>query len=400
MMKKIKLPRRWLGVALLVAIVGLLSWGMRAPPLTVTLATAALGPMQVSVKDEGVTRLQHRYQVSAPVAGFVRRIEWQVGDVIERGALVAELEPVPSPVLDPRSAAEARARLAASSAALAVARAQVEAAAAEARHFRELLQRQQQLAAQQLNSAEAVGAALAQSQRAQALLASAQFAVQVARHERDMAQIHADFSDRAESSVSTAPVQVHAPITGRVLKRLRESEGVVSAAMPLLEIGDPQSLEVAIDVLSQDAVSIRPEMRVSLTQWGGVPLQGRVRRVEPVGYTNVSALGVEEQRVWVIVDIVSPTAAWTALGDGYRVEAEFIIWEASEVLRIPDASLFRLDAGWGVFVFNAGEVTVRAIEVGHRSERFAEISAGLEAGEQVVVRPDQALRTGMSVRTE
>ena len=191
---------------------------------------------------------------------------------------------------------------------------------------------------------------------------------------------------------------VRAPTAGRVLKVFHESEGVVDAGAPLLEVGDPRALEVEVDVLSEDAVRIQPGMRVLFERWGGpLPLEGRVRVVEPVGFTKVSALGVEEQRVLVIADIVSDVRQWERLGDGYRVEARFLLWEGEGVLQVPATAVFPVDGGWAVFVLEDGRARRRAVTVGHRNGVAAEVLDGLVAGDPVVVHPDRGLEDGARV---
>jgi HlyD family secretion protein len=205
---------------------------------------------------------------------------------------------------------------------------------------------------------------------------------------------------KAESSESVSDrVVIVAPVSGRVLKVHHRSEGVVREGDPLIEVGDPRALEVVSDVLSADAVRIREGIPVLFTRWGGAtPLEGRVRVVEPAGFTKISALGVEEQRVLVISDIVSPPAAWSRLGDGYRVETSFLIWEADNVLQIPENALFRFKEDWAVFVVERGKAQRRVVKVGQRNGLRAEIQEGLSEGESVITHPDSAIDDGSSVR--
>jgi HlyD family secretion protein len=191
---------------------------------------------------------------------------------------------------------------------------------------------------------------------------------------------------------------VRAPVAGRVLKIPRKSEGVVTAGQALMEIGDPRALEVEVDVLSADAVRLHPGIKVEFERWGGEgQLQGKVRVVEPVGFTKVSALGVEEQRVWVIVDFTSPAAQWQQLGDGYRVEASFILWEDNNVLQVPASALFRDGAGWALFVVQQDKAIKRGVHVGQRNGLSAQILSGINEGDQVIVHPDDQVRDGVRV---
>ena len=201
------------------------------------------------------------------------------------------------------------------------------------------------------------------------------------------------------SGAARETVVVRATVDGQVLARPRQSEGVVEAGTPLLEIGDPRALEVAVDVLSADAVRIRPGTPVVLERWGGEQaLEGSTRSVEPVGFTKLSALGVEEQRVWVVADLRSPAEAWSRLGDGYRVEASFIVWQGERVLQIPASALFRQGEGWAVFVIDNGQARRRTVGIGRRGGLNVEILSGRTEGERVVTHPDDALHEGATVQ--
>lgn len=387
----------WLGLLALV-IAGALAWGFWPRPLVVDAAPADRGPLTVTVEEEGKTRVTDRFQVSAPVAGYARRITLEVGDGVEQGQVLVHLEPVRSEVLDPRSRAEAQARVASARAALQAAGERAEAAAAQADYAAAELKRIQGLFASRHASEDAVERARAEARAAAAEQRSAQFNVKVARFELEAARTALEYAGAGPGS-GAETVAIRAPVAGRVLKIQHKSEGAVQAGTPLLEIGDPRSLEVEVDVLSQDAVRIRPGTPVRFERWGGGnSLEGVVRTVEPVGFTKISALGVEEQRVWVIADFTSPRSRWERLGDGYRVEASFVLWEGDDVLRIPASALFRHDQGWAVFVIEGGRARRRGIEIGHRTGIHAEVSAGLEAGEVVITHPDDAIEDGVRVR--
>jgi len=202
----------------------------------------------------------------------------------------------------------------------------------------------------------------------------------------------------AEPAAAKEPITVRAPVAGAVLKIPRKSEGVVAAGQALMEIGDPRALEVEVDVLSADAVRLHPGTKVEFERWGGDgKLLGKVRVVEPVGFTKVSALGVEEQRVWVIVDFTSPEMQWQSLGDGYRVEANFILWEDNNVLRVPASALFRDGEGWALFVVQGGKAVKRKVKVGQRNGLNAQIVSGVDAGDKVIVHPDDQVKDGVRV---
>jgi HlyD family secretion protein len=351
------------------------------------------------VQEEGKTRVTDRFVISAPVIGFARRIGLDVGDTVARGQVLAELEPQRSTVLDPRRRAEAKARLAAAKAALSAARENALAAQADDNYAKVQLKRIKRLFETESVSRDALDQAETEARRTEANLRSAGFAVEVARFEEEAARTALRYSAAEDTTKVAEKVAIRAPVNGRVLKVHHESEGAINTGEPLLEMGDPRSLEVEVDVLSADAVRISPGTRVLFERWGGdFPLEGKVRVVEPVGFTKVSALGIEEQRVLVIADITTPPEKWERLGDGYRVEAGFILWEGDNVLQVPSSALFRHEGGWAVFVHDSGKALRRPIRVGHRSGLAAEAVSGLSEGEEVIVHPDDLIEDGTRVR--
>jgi HlyD family secretion protein len=385
------------GVVLAVALG--VAWGYWPRAVLVELAPVERGTMQVTVEEEGRTRVHDRYVVSAPVPGYVRRIELHVGDRLEAGAAIAELEPLRSTVLDPRSRAEAEAQVAAARSGLARARADVVAAEAEAEEARSEFQRRERLCEIQCVSEEELERARTRMRRSEAVVRAANHAVEVARYELDAANTALEYSAAQGTGAPAETVQLRAPVPGSVLRRYQESEGVVTAGQPLVEIGDPAHLEVEVDVLSQDAVRIAPGTRVMLERWGGGRvLEAQVRTVEPTGFTKVSALGVEEQRVLVIADIVSPTEQWQRLGDGYRVEAVFVVWSRSDVLKVPASALFRHDGGWAVFRVDEGRARLTRVDIGQSNGLEAQVTEGLDAGEYVITHPDDEVSDGRRVR--
>jgi len=386
----------WAAVAGLLA---LLAWGFMPRPVGVDVRLVARGPLSVTVVEEGRTRVIDRYVVSAPIAGYARRVELDVGDSIERGQPLVHLDPMRSGTLDPRSQAEARAAVAAAQAALSAATESVEAARAEAELARSEYERVRRVADQGLISQGELDAARARWRSTQARERSAEFNVEVARGELEAARAALEFSaavpDGAGNHVS---VTVNSPVDGRVLKLIHESEGAVVQGQPLLELGDPRALEVEVELLSADAVKVREGTGVRLLRWGGDhALEGVVRRVEPSGFTKISALGVEEQRVLVICDIGSDYEQWRALGDGYRVEAEFVLWESSESLQVPASALFREGRGWAAFAVVDGRAKVTPIQTGARSGLAVEVTGGLQEGDQVIIYPSDQVRDGVRV---
>lgn len=391
---------RWIVIAgILTAVVLVIGYGFMPRPVLVEVAPVVRGPLRVSVEEEGRTRVKDRYVLSAPVAAVLCRIELEVGDPVQKGQVVAALEPLRSDVLDPRSRARAEARIAASRASLQLAQENVEAAVAEAEFAAAELKRIRPLRQRGMVSQEALERTETELRRAQAMRRSAEFAVEVARFELQAARTALDYSAAQEAGEAPEKILLNAPVTGQVLKIHQESECVVNPGQPLLEIGDPRGLEVEVDVLSADAVRIQPGTRVLFERWGGSdPLEGRVWVVEPVGFTKVSALGVEEQRVWVIADFTSPRDRWERLGDGYRVEARFILWEDENVLQIPTSALFRHANGWAVFVVESDEARLRRVELGRRSGLTAQIVAGLQDQEKVITHPGDAVEDGVRVQ--
>lgn len=382
-------------VAAAAVVVAALVWGFMPRPVPVDLAAAGRGPMVVTVDEEGKTRVKDRYVVSAPVNGYVRRIDLDVGDPVEAGAVIAVMEPRRAPVLDPRSRAEAEARVAAASSRLDAAREGLAAARADAELAEADLERTTRLFEGGYVPRDVLDAAEARARRTSAVLRSADFNVDVAAHELAAARVAlknfgAGFADGV--------VDVSSPVDGRVLKVFRESEGAAPEGEPLVEVGDPSALEVESDLLSEDSVRVRPGSRVLFTRWGGdETLEGAVRVVEPAGFTKISALGVEEQRVLVISDITSPVEVWQRLGDGYRVEASFVVWEGSDVLQVPASALFRYGDGWAVFVYEDGRAVRRAVEAGHTTGLATEILSGVSEGEMVITHPDDAIDDGVRV---
>ncbi len=388
----------WGGLTLLLVV--LLAFALWPRRVMVDTAVVDEGPLRVTLEHEGRTRVRDRYVVSAPVAGRVQRIELEPGDPVAAGkTVVATFLPAVPPLLDVRASAEGAARVQAAEAALARARAERERARTEAGFAAVERDRARRLEEAGVISAQALEAAETEAAARARALAAGEAAVNGAAHELEVARA-ALITPAAPASGSRTgqALALRAPADGVVLRRLRESEAVVPQGEPLLEIADTSSLEVIADFLSADAVRIEPGQKVSIEQWGGpAPLNGRVRRIEPSGFLKVSALGVEEQRVWVVIDFDDPRSAWQALGDGYRVEARVVVWERARVVRAPSGSLFRDGDGWAVFTVEDGRAARRDVQVGQRGGTTAEILAGLRSGEVVIVHPPDAVGDGARV---
>lgn len=368
----------------------------RAVPVDV--AEVKRGPLAVMVEEEGKTRVMERYRVSAPVTGYLRRVGLDAGDAVKVGQVLAVIEPARAVALDPRTRAQAQAQVGAARAALAAAEENARAAAAAAQLAQQERVRAESLRQSNFVSEQALDAVRTAETRARAAEEAAQHGVRVARFDLVTAQAAVASTERLKNGTADL-VQVRAPADAHLLKLLQESEGAVAAGQPLLEIGDPESLEVEVEVLSTHAVRIAPGSKVILDRWGGEQaVEGRVRVVEPSGFTKVSALGVEEQRVRVIVDFASPREAWARLGDGYRVEARFVLWEGQDVLQVPTSALFRNGGGWAAFAVDGRRVRMKPVEIGQRAGLATQVLSGLAAGDRVVAHPDETVRDGARVR--
>jgi HlyD family secretion protein len=388
----------FVGGALVLAAIG---YGFVPKPPRVEVASATRGLLQVTVREEGKTRLKDRYVVSAPVPGFAQRLTLEVGDTVEQGQSLLEIQPLRSSLLDPRTRAEAKARVSVDEARLKVAEQRASAAASDAALANTELTRVRELQKKGAGTQGDLDRALAEARAKAALRRSAEFAVEVARHELEAARAALQYSRASPDGTPEGKVEavrVDSPLQAKVLRLFHESEGVVAPGQKLVELGDPSGLEVEVEVLSADAVQIEPGMRVVFDRWGGADLEGKVRVVEPIGFTRISALGVEEQRVLVIVEIVSAPEAWQALGDGYRVEANFVLWEGADVLQIPNSALFRGGGGWQVYVYREGVAALVKVELGRRNGLFSEVKSGLATGDKVVTHPSDQIADGAAIR--
>jgi len=393
--------RRWSRLLWWVAGLGLLAAvfyvALRPEVIDVEAASVTRGPMTVTIDEEGETHIRRRFIVSAPVTGRVQRIELEPGDTVVRGrTVVASIQAEASPLLDTRTREESEAVRAAAQSTLGRARAEEQRALTTLDVARRELTRERELDRGGLTTRQAVEARESDVRTAEEAAKAAAFAVATALSEVQ----RADARLRPERIEAGGRVlTVVAPVDGVVLRRLRESAAVVPAGSPLVEIGDPADLEIVSDLLSTDAVQIKPGATVHLEQWGGDrPLQATVRRVEPSGFMKVSALGVEEQRVNVVMDFVDPKAAAAVLGDGYRAEVRIVTWESADVVQVPVSALFRHGESWAVFVVE-GDVARRVdITIGHRNSQTAEVTQGLSVGARVVAHPPDTLADGVKVR--
>ena len=385
------------GVAILV-VGGLLSWALMPAPIPVSATEVEAGPFVELVEEEGRTRLRDSFAISAPINGFLQRVQLETGDPVERGEVVFRLEPLPVPALDARSLEQARENLSASRARLDTARAHLETARTEAVFAESEFQRYRQLRERELVSATEMERVRSVRDRRQSEARAAEHAVEVARFEVESARAVLNIASGQQPEGEQTLLEVRSPASGLVLERHRCCEGAINAGEVVLEVGDLAALEVQVDLLSMDAVRVRSGMRVEISGWGGeAVLEGRVRRVEPSGFTRVSALGVDEQRVPVIVDFADVAQAADFLGVGFRVEAAFVLWEGDSVTQVPTSALFRVDGRWAVFVVEDGRARQRWVEPGRRSGMDSQIESGLQPGEFVLVHPGDRVRDGVRV---
>jgi HlyD family secretion protein len=413
--------KRTLWIAAGVAALVLVVRAFQPMPVLVDIGDVARGRLRVTVDDDGFTRVRERYAISAPVQGRLLRPPLDPGDAVRAGeTVVAEFVPVAPELLDPRSRQEAQARLLRAEAARHEAEARREQAAADLKYAVAELQRMRELAKRKIQAQGALDEAVRDEQRAREGGRAASFAVQVAEFERDLAQASLQESS-VEQLAETAGgpsaagrggtdgaedrgLTLHSPITGTVLRVFEENTRTLAAGTPILEVGNTAALEVVADYLSQDAVKVRPGMDVLVEGWGGEmahgeeqTLSGRVRVVEPGGFTKTSALGVEEQRVNIIVDPADDDAGWAALGDGYRVELRIVLLDRADLLIVPMGAVFREGDAWMVFVDERGKARKRTIEIGAHNGLEAEIVGGLEAGERVVLYPSTLIADGTPI---
>ncbi len=387
--------RRPLLLLILTGTAGLVWLFARPQPLLVDLSVVTRGSMVLTVREDGKTRIREKYTVSSPLAGRLIRIDLDPGDAVVAGETqLAVIQPTNPALLDPRALAEARARVQASTARLARLQPQQDATKEKLKFAETELGR-----VRQLSEKNAVPPQLLDEKQLAFDLARAEynevaFARDIAEYELKLDEAALIHSGEPGESQPEYQFPITAPITGQVLRVFHESATIVTAGSPLLELGDPADLEVEVDVLSSDAVRIRPGTAVFLEQWGGEhPLTGRVRRVEPAAFTKISALGVEEQRVNVIIDFEHQDVR-VPLGDGFRVEARIVVWASEDVVKVPAGALFRSGRDWAVYCRVGGRAQLTRLTIGHRNETDAEVLSGLTQGAEVVLYPGDTVREG------
>lgn len=384
----------WLGGLFLLALI---AWGLWPKPVLIETGVVARSPLTVRVSEEGKTRVRNRYVVAAPVAGRMRRVALKPGDAVEAGKTVlTAIEPVVAPLIDPRARVQAEAVVSMREASrkqaaesLEAARSALKLAEAERERMRSVT-RDGTLSESDRDRMETEAAIKAAEVRA------IEFSLQVIDYE--LAQARAVL-ERPDGSAIGDLVEVKSPVSGRLLRVMQESETVVSPGTAILEIGDPSDIEIEAEILSRDAVGMKEGDAVEIEQWGGdMPLKGRVRRVEPAAFTKISALGVEEQRVYVLSDLIAPPEAARALGDRYRVEVRVAVWHSDEVLVVPAGALFREGNAWKTYIYQDGKAHLASIEAGHSDGRLTEVLSGLKSGDRVLLHPPDTVTDGSAVK--
>jgi HlyD family secretion protein len=378
-------------LVIVLGVVIALGWWLWPRAVPVDVATAAFGPLQVTIDDDGEARVRDRYVVSAPIAGRLTRVTLRAGDAVAPGSVVARLELLP---IDERARSQAQGRLEAARDAERAATSLVTQARAALTQARRDLDRAESLAQGRIASAEAREKAELAVQLHSKELEAADFRAQAAAHDVEAALAALIATSTGTNGVSPV-LEIRSPVGGRVLRVPEASARVVAAGEPLLEIGDPTTLEIAVDLLSSEAAKVGPGNLMLIEDWGGErPLRARLRVVEPSAFTKVSALGIEEQRVNVIGDLIESAPS---LGDRYRVRVRVVTWEAERVLKVPWSALFRAGDDWQVFVLVGGRARARTVAIGHQGAFETEVLSGLVEGDLVVRHPTDQIRDGLRV---
>jgi HlyD family secretion protein len=386
--------RRLLTLAIVLAVAAGLAWAFWPRPIAVETAEIALRDLTVTVEEEGKSRIREVFTVSAPITGQVLRIDFHPGDaVVKDETVVVSLRPAAPGFLDARLKRVAEAAAASARAGVGLATAEVKQAEAQLTFTRTELERAERLSRQGTISERALDKARLDVATAAATLDSARASLAVRERELERAEAALIETGTSEGACCT---DIKAPVTGRILRVLSESEQVVQAGTPLMEIGNPDDIEIVAEVLSRDAVEIRPGAAAVIDNWGGSPLPATVHRVEPSAVTKVSALGIEEQRVAVILDL-DGNGGREALGDGFRVVARITVWEGKQIVAVPVAALFRQGGDWAVYTVADGQAAVRVVQLGRRNTAYAEVTSGLAAGDVVVLHPSDQMEDGVAV---
>lgn len=391
--------RKILAGLVVIALVGGAAFALWPKPAPVDMATIGSGPLEIFVEDEGVTRIRDVYTVSSPTTGKVLRSPREVGDeVIAEKTLVAVVEPTDPSLLDIRTQRVSEAAVQAANAAVNLAEAQVRQAQSQLSFAQGELRRAEALTVGATISERALDKARLDVATAEATLASAVATLEVRRRELESARANLIQANEGQPRSESCCIQLRAPVSGRVLKIHSESEQVVPPGKPLIDIGDPSNLEIVVDLLSREAVRVETGAAALVDSWGGGSLlHARVRRVDPVAFTKVSALGIEEQRVETILDFTDAPETWQRLGHEFRVIVRISVWRRDDVVQVPLGALFRRGSRWAVYVVDGGKAVLRDVEIGERNLEAAQVLSGLSPGDKVVLHPSDRIEPGIAV---
>lgn len=390
--------RRIIPIAAALVVIGFLIWAFMPRPVEVELAEAAPRTLEIVVEEEGEARIREVFTVSATMAGKLQRISLHPGDDVQEGkTVVAAIGPAAPVLLDSRSRAVAEATAAAASAATDLARAQLAQAEATLEFMTSEANRATALYQKGAVSQRSHDSALRESKTAQAAVSSALANLSV--REKELESALAVLNQDQTGDAGRCCVQLVAPVSGRVLRVLTESEQVVQPGTPILEIGDPGNMEIVVDLLSQDAVRVRDGAEAWVSGWGGADLPAVVERIEPAAVTRVSALGIDEQRVTVILRLTAAPDQVAGLGHGFRVTTRIVVWQADGVLTIPIGALFRDGPDWATYVLRDGRAKLQRLTLGARNDQLAEVVEGLSAGDQIILHPSDLVTDNVAVVT-
>ena len=388
--------RRLIILLATVSVLGLIIWAFMPRPVVVEVAAVAPQTIEVSVEEEGEARIREVYTLSATIAGKLSRISLHAGDpVVAQETVVASIGPAAPAFLDSRSRAVAEATMAAAKSAVDLARAQVVQAEATLEFMTSEANRASALFEKLAISERALSNAVLEQKTAQATLDSARANLAVRERQKDSAE--AALLNGDANGAEACCLSLIAPVSGRVLRVLTEDEQVVQVGTPILEIGNPGNLEVIVDLLSRDSVRVQPGAKAEITGWGGPPIAAQVERVEPVATPKISALGIDERRVEIFLTLTGDPNEWQLLGHGFRVIARIALWREEGVLAIPVGALFRDESNWATYVVRDGRAQLETITLGERNESYAQVLAGLEAGDQVILHPSDLISEGIRV---
>lgn len=386
---------RIVSIAVVLALVASIGWALWPRPISVETAIVETGDLQVTVEEDGTSRIREVFHVSVPVTGRLTRVSLHAGDSVLQGQTLASIQPVDPGLLDERSRRVAEAAVQAAMAGIAVAEAGLAQAEANSNFAQAELERTTTLAERGLVSTQAEDRVILAAQTAQKGVEAARATLLM--HQRELESAQAALIEGGSSTTGACCVEVKAPASGRVLSVFTESEQVMQPGTPLMDIGDPDDLEVQVDVLSNDAVRIVEGARAAVEDWGGEPLRAEVVLVDPMATTKVSALGIEEQRTGVTLRFLDGPESRPGLGHGYRVTARIVVWEGKDLITVPLGALFRSGQDWSVFVVEDGVARRRTLTLGQRNADHAEVLGGLKPGETIIIHPGDNVVDGRSV---